>query len=147
VAVDGYSEPGDPALPHAYEAAGATWWLEIIHDMRGWPDEMVERINAGPPRIDKEYGPSMRVLRRPVRSTRERAEPPDDLLTHRARKENGMRAIAEEQFGGPIMLMDLPTPKIGADEVLLRVQAAGVNPFDWKVADGALKGKAIPCWW
>jgi alkanesulfonate monooxygenase SsuD/methylene tetrahydromethanopterin reductase-like flavin-dependent oxidoreductase (luciferase family) len=50
VAVDGYSEAGDPALPHAYEVAGATWWLESIHDVRGWPDEMFERIKAGPPR-------------------------------------------------------------------------------------------------
>jgi NADPH:quinone reductase-like Zn-dependent oxidoreductase len=50
-----------------------------------------------------------------------------------------MRAIAEETFGGPIALMDLPTPEIGAGEVLIRVRAAGVNPFDWKVADGALE--------
>jgi NADPH:quinone reductase-like Zn-dependent oxidoreductase len=50
-----------------------------------------------------------------------------------------MRAIAEEMFGGPIALMDLPTPEIGAGEVLIRVRAAGVNPFDWKVADGALE--------
>jgi NADPH:quinone reductase-like Zn-dependent oxidoreductase len=50
-----------------------------------------------------------------------------------------MRAIAEEMFGGSIALMDLPTPEIGADEVLIRVRAAGVNPFDWKVADGALE--------
>jgi NADPH:quinone reductase-like Zn-dependent oxidoreductase len=50
-----------------------------------------------------------------------------------------MRAIAEETFDGPIALMDLPTPEIGAGEVLIRVRAAGVNPFDWKVADGALE--------
>jgi NADPH:quinone reductase-like Zn-dependent oxidoreductase len=50
-----------------------------------------------------------------------------------------MRAIAEETFGGPIALMDLPIPEIGAGEVLIRVRAAGVNPFDWKVADGALE--------
>jgi len=50
-----------------------------------------------------------------------------------------MRAIAEETFGGPIALMDLPTPEIKADEVLIRVRAAGVNPFDWKVADGELE--------
>src|SRR5215210_6043577 len=50
-----------------------------------------------------------------------------------------MRTIAEETFGGPIALMDLPTPEIGAGEVLIRVRAAGVNPFDWKVADGALE--------
>ena len=50
-----------------------------------------------------------------------------------------MRTIAEETFGGPIALRDLPTPEIGAGEVLIRVRAAGVNPFDWKVAEGALE--------
>ena len=50
-----------------------------------------------------------------------------------------MRTIAEETFGGPIAPMDLPIPEAGADEVLIRVRAAGVNPFDWKVADGDLK--------
>jgi NADPH:quinone reductase-like Zn-dependent oxidoreductase len=50
-----------------------------------------------------------------------------------------MRAIAEETFGGPIALIDLPTPEIGTGEVLIRVRAAGVNAFDWKVADGALE--------
>ena len=56
-------------------------------------------------------------------------------------KENEMRAIAEEKFGGPIALMDLPVPEIGVGELLIRVRAAGVNPFDWKVADGALEGE------
>jgi len=50
-----------------------------------------------------------------------------------------MRAIAEDEFGGPVTLMNLPIPEIGADEVLIRVRAAGVNPFDWMVADGVLK--------
>src|SRR3712207_2055287 len=50
-----------------------------------------------------------------------------------------MQAIAEDEFGGPVTLMDLPIPEIGADEVLIRVRAAGVNPFDWMVADGVLK--------
>jgi alkanesulfonate monooxygenase SsuD/methylene tetrahydromethanopterin reductase-like flavin-dependent oxidoreductase (luciferase family) len=50
VAVDGYSEPGDPTLPRAYGAAGATWWLESIHDMRGSLDEMIARVEAGPPK-------------------------------------------------------------------------------------------------
>ncbi len=52
-----------------------------------------------------------------------------------------MRAIAEDRFGGPVRLMELPTPKIRANEVLIRVHAAGVNPFDWKVADGELGDK------
>src|SRR3712207_9224341 len=50
-----------------------------------------------------------------------------------------MRTIAEERFGGLVALMDLPTPEVGPGEVLIRVRAAGVNPFDWKVADGELK--------
>jgi alkanesulfonate monooxygenase SsuD/methylene tetrahydromethanopterin reductase-like flavin-dependent oxidoreductase (luciferase family) len=49
VAVDGYSDPGDPTLPQAYEAAGATWWLESIHGKRGPLDEMMARVQAGPP--------------------------------------------------------------------------------------------------
>jgi hypothetical protein len=49
VAVDGYSESCDQTLPHAYGAAGATWWLESIHDVRGRPDETLKRVRAGPP--------------------------------------------------------------------------------------------------
>jgi alkanesulfonate monooxygenase SsuD/methylene tetrahydromethanopterin reductase-like flavin-dependent oxidoreductase (luciferase family) len=49
VAVDGSSEAGDPTLPRAYGAAGATWWLEIIHGMRAPLAEMIARVEAGPP--------------------------------------------------------------------------------------------------
>ncbi len=52
VAVDGYSEAGDPTLPRAYAAAGATWWLESIHGMRGPHDEMMARVEAGPPETE-----------------------------------------------------------------------------------------------
>jgi hypothetical protein len=52
VAVDGYSEPGDPALPRGYGAAGATWWLESIHDVRGPLGEMMARVKAGPPEAE-----------------------------------------------------------------------------------------------
>jgi alkanesulfonate monooxygenase SsuD/methylene tetrahydromethanopterin reductase-like flavin-dependent oxidoreductase (luciferase family) len=49
VAVDGYSEAGDATLPRACGGAGATWWLEIIHGTRGPLDEMIARVEAGPP--------------------------------------------------------------------------------------------------
>jgi alkanesulfonate monooxygenase SsuD/methylene tetrahydromethanopterin reductase-like flavin-dependent oxidoreductase (luciferase family) len=49
VAVDGYSEANDPDLPNAYGSAGATWWLESIHGMRGTLEEMMARVEAGPP--------------------------------------------------------------------------------------------------
>jgi NADPH:quinone reductase len=43
-----------------------------------------------------------------------------------------MRAIAQDRFGGAetLTLHDLPVPDIGADEVLIRVIAAGVGEWD-----------------
>ena len=49
LAIDGYSEAGDPALPRAYGAAGVTWWLESIRDVRGPLGGLMARVKAGPP--------------------------------------------------------------------------------------------------
>jgi NADPH:quinone reductase-like Zn-dependent oxidoreductase len=38
--------------------------------------------------------------------------------------------------GGTLSVRELPVPKAGAGEVLVKVRAAGVNPVDWKVAGG-----------
>jgi probable F420-dependent oxidoreductase len=46
VAVLGQS---DRAEPRDYEAAGATWWLENLHDGRGTPAEVLALVRAGPP--------------------------------------------------------------------------------------------------
>jgi probable F420-dependent oxidoreductase len=49
IAVKGASAgPGD-SVPDAYAEAGATWWLENIHERRGSHAGMLERIKAGPP--------------------------------------------------------------------------------------------------
>lgn len=48
VVVVGNSRPGEPDLPRAYQSAGATWWLECIHDLRGPLDDMLDRVRAGP---------------------------------------------------------------------------------------------------
>jgi probable F420-dependent oxidoreductase len=45
VAVLGQSDRGDPA---AYERAGATWWLENVHDMRGTLDDVLELVHGAP---------------------------------------------------------------------------------------------------
>jgi len=37
------------ASPAEYDAAGATWWLESLHDWRGRPEEMLAVVQAGPP--------------------------------------------------------------------------------------------------
>jgi probable F420-dependent oxidoreductase len=47
VAVLGQRDRGDPA---AYAQAGATWWLENLHDERGSIDEVLGLIREGPPR-------------------------------------------------------------------------------------------------
>ena len=46
VAVLGQSDRGDPT---AYEQAGANWWLENVHDMRGSVDDVLALVSAGPP--------------------------------------------------------------------------------------------------
>jgi alkanesulfonate monooxygenase SsuD/methylene tetrahydromethanopterin reductase-like flavin-dependent oxidoreductase (luciferase family) len=38
----------DRANPADYAGAGATWWLENLHDMRGTPEEVLELVAAGP---------------------------------------------------------------------------------------------------
>ena len=49
VAFNGYSDPGENV--HAYAEAGATWWLENVHDLRGDVDALLTRIEAGPPAV------------------------------------------------------------------------------------------------
>jgi len=43
-----------------------------------------------------------------------------------------MKAIRVHQFGGPevLKLEEVPTPKPDSGQVLLRVRAVGVNPYD-----------------
>jgi len=49
-----------------------------------------------------------------------------------------MKAVRLHAFGGPEVLVyeDAPKPAIGAGEVLVRVQAVGVNPPDWYLREG-----------
>ncbi|MFJ6845766.1 NADP-dependent oxidoreductase [Streptomyces griseoluteus] len=51
-----------------------------------------------------------------------------------------MKAISYRRYGGPEVLEygEVPEPKVGPDEVLVRVRAAGVNPVDWKCREGYL---------
>ncbi len=49
VVVDGVTKAGESDLPREYEKAGATWWFECLHLLRGSFDELMARIEAGPP--------------------------------------------------------------------------------------------------
>lgn len=52
--------------------------------------------------------------------------------------ESNMKAIRIHAFGGPeaLQLDEVDTPRPGPGEVLVRNQAAGVNPIDWKTCAG-----------
>lgn len=54
-----------------------------------------------------------------------------------------MHAILVRQFGGPevLRLEDVPDPKPGPSDVLLRIRAAGVNPVDVYVVTGTYPRK------
>jgi NADPH:quinone reductase-like Zn-dependent oxidoreductase len=51
-----------------------------------------------------------------------------------------MRAVAVEQLKGEPRVVDLPVPTPKPDQLLIRVTVAGMNPYDWKLADGVLAG-------
>ena len=57
-----------------------------------------------------------------------------------------MKAVRLHAFGGPEVLVyeEAPTPDVKPSEVLVRVQAAGLNPPDWYLRDGY---RALPPEW
>lgn len=50
-----------------------------------------------------------------------------------------MRAVVIDRFGGPeeLHVTDTPAPQPGPGDVLVRLDAAGVNPIDHKMRDGS----------
>jgi NADPH:quinone reductase-like Zn-dependent oxidoreductase len=53
-----------------------------------------------------------------------------------------MRALQYSSYGGPEVLAwaDAPEPHAGPGQIRIAVQAASVNPLDWKLFSGALAG-------
>jgi NADPH:quinone reductase-like Zn-dependent oxidoreductase len=49
-----------------------------------------------------------------------------------------MQAIVQERFGPPdvLALMDIDRPEVRPDEVLIKVRAASLNPYDWHMLRG-----------
>jgi NADPH:quinone reductase-like Zn-dependent oxidoreductase len=50
-----------------------------------------------------------------------------------------MKAVVFRRYGGAPEVVELPEPRPGAGEVLVRVRATSVNPIDWKQVDGAYR--------
>ncbi len=57
-----------------------------------------------------------------------------------------MKAIRVHQFGGPnvLTLEDVPDPQAGPGQVVVRVEAAGVNPVDTYVRSGGSGKRPLP---
>ena len=54
---------------------------------------------------------------------------------------NTMQAVQAQDYGGPevLALQQMPRPEPDADQLLIRLKAAGVNPVDWKIQSGNFK--------
>ncbi|MBO3459396.1 NADP-dependent oxidoreductase [Aetokthonos hydrillicola CCALA 1050] len=52
-----------------------------------------------------------------------------------------MKAVQIHSYGGPEVLVyeEVPRPEPSSKEVLIRVQAASVNPLDWKIRQGYMQ--------
>lgn len=50
-----------------------------------------------------------------------------------------MRAVGVREFGGTPGILDVPVPIPAAGEIRVRLEAAGINPFDWKISDGLFR--------
>lgn len=51
-----------------------------------------------------------------------------------------MKAVAVSKFKDAPEVMELPTPVLRPGTLLIRVVAAGINPYDWKLIDGIMDG-------
>jgi NADPH:quinone reductase-like Zn-dependent oxidoreductase len=52
-------------------------------------------------------------------------------------KNNTMKALVLEQYGGAFQLKQIPRPVPGKGEVLVKIMASGINPLDTKIKRGA----------
>lgn len=57
-----------------------------------------------------------------------------------------MRAVRVSRFGGPeaLKIQNVPRPRPGPGEALVRIAATGVNPVDWKLREGVFKDLPLP---
>ena len=50
-----------------------------------------------------------------------------------------MKAVAVNEFKTLPLVMDLPEPTVKEGSIKIKLTAAGLNPFDWKMIDGIMK--------
>lgn len=55
-----------------------------------------------------------------------------------------MKALVVKQFGGPLILEDVPVPRPGPADVLIRVRACAIDQFDLTIREGKFPGAQVP---
>lgn len=55
-----------------------------------------------------------------------------------------MKALIVKDFGGPLILEDVPVPEPGPDDAQIRVHACAVDQFDLTIRDGKFPGSKTP---
>jgi len=55
-----------------------------------------------------------------------------------------MKALVVKEFGGPLILENVPIPQPSADDALVRVRACAVDQFDLTIRDGKFPGASAP---
>lgn len=62
-----------------------------------------------------------------------------DPAHSRTRTETIMKTFTVERYGAEVHAGEAPAPQVGADDVLIRIHAASINPLDLKLRDGDFK--------
>ena len=55
-----------------------------------------------------------------------------------------MKALVVKEFGGPLVMEDVPIPQVGPDDALIRARACAVDQFDLTIRDGKFPGAKTP---
>jgi NADPH:quinone reductase len=106
-----------------------------------WPEEAIIDVtfteHAGKTRVTVRHSPLPQGRERDMcqQGWNETLEKLGDYLVKEPRQkteQKTMRAVAIDRFGGPEVLkvQTLPVPKIGPNEVLIRIESAGVGVWD-----------------
>jgi hypothetical protein len=58
-----------------------------------------------------------------------------ELQRHATNIDENMKALVLKRYGGldHVSFADIPTPALKADEILVQVRAAGLNPIDYMI--------------
>src|SRR5262249_44320736 len=120
------------AVPADKASTASTAWHFAGPTSRGSPRSV--SAPTSPSRRIRTY----RVPVAPVSADSTLSQPARGDLSTRTSDGSRMKAMIQERFGPPdvLRLADADRPEAGTGEVLIRVQAAAVNPYDWHMLRG-----------